>query len=96
MNLPKYELSRAFDHDGHRANPPTGRPKYTSLKGRRRNRCDECFVLQHEKRQQHMANAATFQRDIYGNTLYLCTQHTFLWKERDRKDESDTRGPRVI
>lgn len=97
--LPQYTLSATFDHEGHRANPPTGLPKYTSIKAgpRRNTRCDECFVLQHESPRvgQRIRNAS-WARDIYGNTLYLCTPHAFLWKERDAKDESDTRGPRVL
>lgn len=94
--LPAYALSATFDHDGHRSNPPTGLPKYTTVKGRRTTRCDECFVLQHENPRGQRMNNASWVRDIYGNTLYLCTPHAFLWKERDAKDESDTRGPRVL
>lgn len=90
------KLSATFDHDGHRANPPQARPKYSTLKGRRKVRCDECFVQQHENPRGERMNNASWQRDIYGNVLFLCSPHTMLWKERDAKDESDTRGPRVL
>jgi hypothetical protein len=93
--MTKYELSATFNHDGHRSHPPV-RPRYASLKTRRRNRCDECFVQQHENPRAQRMNNATFQREIYGNVLFLCTPHAFLWKERDAEAESDTRGPRVL
>lgn len=89
-------LSATFDNDGQRAAPPQTRPKYVSLKGRRKARCDECFVLQHENPQGQRINTASYARNIRKNTLYLCNPHTLLWKERDAKDESDAHGPRVI
>lgn len=97
MSEPRvYELSAAFDYEAYRANPPLVLPKYKSIKGRRTGHCDECFVLQHENRLGQRMNSAAWERDLHGRTLYLCTPHAFLWKERDAKDESDTRGPRVL
>lgn len=94
--LPTFTLSATFDNDGQHADPPRILPKYIALKGRKRNRCDECFVQQHENPHGTRMRNAAWQRDIRRNTLYLCTPHAFLWKERDAKDESDTRGPRVL
>lgn len=90
------KLSKTFDHDGHRSSPPRTRPKYIPIRGRRKTRCDECFVLQHENPQGQRIYTASYARDIHGNTLYLCNPHAQLWKERDAKDESDALGPRLL
>ncbi|MGZ9829967.1 hypothetical protein ACXYTP_23925 [Tsukamurella ocularis] len=87
-------LSKQFQRTPYQATK-TWRPKYANSK--QATTCDECFASQHESRGEFgPRRRVVATRTMPDKTrLYLCREHTDLWKALDAKTDPKKLAPKT-